>query len=225
MTTNGCQLATISQAANGIGHTYLPCGDFAASPLNVVRKNGIREGAMSETVPLLQSNNDVERLTLKEIAARIGVTYGRLRGFAEAEGVAVFVGAQDVPGVKGVRYPAEAEGLFKHLIEAQDAGLVTPKTAAAWLANVQQQPVPLPGGNGNVVLWRQTDNPAALASALEHIAGLLQSRIEPVEDRLIDAEEASRLLCCNPRRVGRYVKSVRRGRWRRSDVLRYIAAL
>ena len=47
----------------------------------------------------------------------------------------------------------------------------------------------------------------------------------PTEDRLIGGEEASELLHCRPRAVSRYVRPVRPGVFRRSDILRYIASL
>lgn len=59
-----------------------------------------------------------------------------------------------------------------------------------------------------------------LASALRGSAALA-----PAEDRLIDSLEAGALLACSPRSVSRHVKPVRRGVFRRSDILRYIASL
>jgi site-specific recombinase XerC len=47
----------------------------------------------------------------------------------------------------------------------------------------------------------------------------------PPNDALLDAQGAARLLCCSPRSVRRLVPPVRRGRWRRSDILRFIQQL
>jgi len=178
-------------------------------------------------------------LTLQQIAERLEVKYGRLRGFAEAEGVRGHVGAIDAKGVKGVRYPAEAVALFRNLIEAQDAGLVTPKTASAWLSRLRAEtgdaamlpsdtsamsPHTRPTGSA-IVPMSQSDN-GPLLSLLDRLVRAQESQpAPPAEDRLLDADAAAELLACSPRSVGRYVRPVRRGVWRRSDIMHYIAAL
>lgn len=189
-----------------------------------------------------QSSNETDSgdgfLTLQQIAERLEVKYGRLRGFAEAEGVRGHVGAQDVPGVKGVRYPAEAVALFRNLIEAQDAGLVTPKTAAAWLSRLRAEPgdapllqsdtaalIPLARPTGTAIVPTSQSDNGTLTALLDRLVRAQESQPAPPEDRLLMAEEAAELLACSPRSVGRFVKPVRRGVWRRSDILRYIASL
>jgi hypothetical protein len=57
-----------------------------------------------------------------------------------------------------------------------------------------------------------------------------QAILPPIEDRLIDAEEAGQMLHCSKQSAARLLRGsgygpVRRGIWRRSDVLRYIAGL
>lgn len=48
--------------------------------------------------------------------------------------------------------------------------------------------------------------------------------VAPVrEDVAIDRHQAAVLLCCSPSSVGRFVRPIRRGVYRRSDVMRYIA--
>ncbi len=86
-------------------------------------------------------------LTLKQIAEQVGVTYGRLRGFADAPGVKEAVGAVEPPGVKGVRYEPFALDLFRALIAAQDAGETEPKQAAAWLLRRQSGAAEAEGDN------------------------------------------------------------------------------
>ena len=107
-------------------------------------------------VPLQQSSTE-DLLTLKDLAERLGVTYGRLRGFAEVPGVAPYVGAVAVPGVKGVRYSPGAEGQFRRLITAQDAGEVTPRTAKAHLQNLLVAPL------SAIAERQQSDNPSGEA--------------------------------------------------------------
>jgi hypothetical protein len=71
--------------------------------------------------------------TLKDVAELLGVSYGRLRGFADASGVREMIGAVSVQGVKGVKYPPDAVERFRALLAAQDLGEVEPKTAERWL--------------------------------------------------------------------------------------------
>lgn len=189
------------------------------------------ETETTDIAPLQQSRNDEQPsgdlLTLKEISERLGVAYGRLRGFAETPGVAEYVGAVNVPGVKGVRYPAEAEGQFARLVQAQDAGLVTPKTARAFLASssvVPLQQLSNDGDGGSIVPLRQSGNGDAVA-AMERLSDMLAARLPMPADRLVDRMEAAQLLACKPGAVGRYVRPVRRGAWRHSDVQSYIAGL
>src|SRR5205807_1546758 len=129
------------------------------------------------------------------------------------QGMDQLVGAINLVGVKGVRYPQSAVDTFRRLITAQDAGLITPKTAVAWLT---QSPTAL-------IDYEPNDDVELIKITLAHIAELLLAHISPPDDRLLRREEAAQLLACYPGSVRRFVKPIRRGRWRRSDVLRYIA--
>ena len=60
---------------------------------------------------------------------------------------------------------------------------------------------------------------------LEHLADVLEGRRGPIPDRLIGRELAAELLHCHSVSVGRYVKPVRKGVWRESDIFAYIASL
>jgi hypothetical protein len=188
-----------------------------------------------------QSNNG---LTLKQIVELLkddqglSVEYGRLRGFADLDEVRRYVGAYDAPGVKGVRYPRAAVAKFASIIKAQDQGLITPKTVKVWMERLSETPVAaallraengalIPQGGAaeaTIVELQRWHN--GLSELLERLVATQEERpAPPVEDRLIDAEEAASLLACSPRSVTRYVPAVRRGVFRRSDVLRYIAGL
>ena len=194
--------------------------------------------------PLQQSNNDSDSdphglLTLKDVAEATGVKYGRLRGFADIDGIGAYLGAVDVKGVKGVRYEARAVEQFRRLADAQDAGVITPKTAKTWLANLLETPPadvtlsPVENGRAETPRLSNADGNAALSQSragpllplLERLDRLIEARIPPAEDRLIGREEAAHLLACSPANVSRYVRPVRRSTWRRSDVLAYIANL
>jgi hypothetical protein len=67
----------------------------------------------------------------------------------------------------------------------------------------------------------ETSNIAPLVAVLEKLV----TRLEPPQDRLLTSDGAAVLLSCKPRSVGRYVRPVRPGRWRESDILRYIQGL
>lgn len=66
---------------------------------------------------------------------------------------------------------------------------------------------------------------ASTETALMRLADLLTERANAPEDRLLTAEEASYMLACSPRSVGRYVKSVLPRKWRQSDIQKYINGL
>ena len=182
--------------------------------------------------PLLQSNAD-DLLTLKELSERLGVTYGRLRGFAEVPGVAAYVGAVAVPGVKGVRYLPEAEAQFRRLIAAQDQGLVTPRTAKAHLERLLDSPLPAiaerqqpsNAGAGGAIALLQQPSAHDIAAILDRLVAAQERAAPPPDDRLVGRDEAAGMLACSARSVGRYVRPVRAGVWRLSDLRGYIAGL
>ena len=192
-------------------------GQFAQSP------NASQNGVISQ---LAQLPNDL--LNLKEIAVRLGVTYDRLLGFANAPGVKELIGAVSVPGVKGVRYTSESEQLFSMLLAEQDQGLVQPASAAEFLSRTRalrengqlaQSPnASQMGVNGQLGNFPIEALAEVLARAVQRIA-------PPPEDRLITAQEAADLLCCKPRSVKRFVLPVRPGVYKRSEILRYIQSL
>lgn len=171
----------------------------------------------------LYDNAPTALMSLKDIAEQIGVSYGRLRGFADRKEIQQYCGAVDQPGVKGRRWPPPSAKIFAAIIEAQDAHLVTPQTAAAWIARRS--------ADGNAGLQHSNNGPMIVGEQAQQLAilstirDLLQERTAPPEDSLINAAEAGRILCCSPGRVRHHVRPVLRGRWRRSDIMRYIAQL
>ena len=182
-------------------------------------------------VPLLRSSAD-DLLTLKDLSERLGVTYGRLRGFAEVPGVAAYVGAVAVPGVKGVRYLPEAEAQFRRLIAAQNQGLVTPRTAKAHLERLLDAPGAIAergqlsnAEGAEAVAVLQQSSARDLAAILDRLVSAQERAGAAPDDRLVGREEAAGMLACSPRSVGRYVRPVRAGVWRRSDLRGYIAGL
>ena len=177
-------------------------------------------------------------LTVKEIAERLRVTYDRLRGFADAPGVKTAVGAITVKGVKGVRYPLSALDLFANLIQAQDEGLIEPATAGAWLAKTRRDD---PGAAIGVVAPSPNDSTLLPVAALNQaqivalVVGAIKQAAQEIvaergliptpDDCLLTTQQVADILQCSPRRVHLRVAPVLRGRYKKSHVMAYIAAL
>lgn len=141
-------------------------------------------------------------LSLTDMARNLGVSYDRLRGFVEALGADL----HPLRGRgKGFRYLPETQDTLQALLDAQDRGEVTPRTAAAWLKTHTER-------NG------ETDSSALTP---ENIALALRETLPPLEDKLLTLKEAHaaygvpyRALRTLPRRFGKI---------RKTDVLRLIA--
>jgi hypothetical protein len=166
--------------------------------------------------------------SLTDLQRRLDVPYDRLRGFIRYAEVRHWLGARSLPNVQGDRFPIEAELKLRQLLEAQDAGLITPKTAAAWIDRTFS--LDTGGELGQDTNGTSIDrvSPQPIANLLEEIRDEIRrlgSWPNSPTDRLIDATEAAGLLCCSPRAVGRRVRPVSRGRWRYSDVQAYIRGL
>jgi len=208
--------------------------------------NGAAPATASEQTdrPIVVSSQSDSGLTLKQIVDllkdehNLSVEYGRLRGFADLDAVRRYVGAHDAPGVKGVRYPRASVAKFANIIQAKDQGLITPKTVRVWIERLSETPVAatllraeegalIPQGRAAeaaIVELQRWHN--GLSDLLERLVAVQEERPAlPIEDRLINAQEAASLLACSPRSVTRYVPAVRRGVFRRSDILRYIGGM
>jgi hypothetical protein len=73
--------------------------------------------------------------------------------------------------------------------------------------------------------FSETPELAALAGSVQQLVCALTEKLPPPDDSLLTADQAAQLLACSPATVRKRVKPVLRGRWRRSDVLRYIQDL
>lgn len=100
--------------------------------------------AAEEDVSTTEPDSGPTLYDLKTVGEQLGVTYSRIRRFAEAPGVAESLGAVKVKSTQGWRYPEESVGKWRQLMVEADKGLLTPKTAAAWLANQQTAPADIP---------------------------------------------------------------------------------
>jgi hypothetical protein len=141
-------------------------------------------------------------LSLTDMARNLGVSYDRLRGFVEALGADL----HPMRGRgKGFRYLPETQDTLQALLEAQDRGEVTPRTATAWLKTHPER-------NGTAESSPLTAESFALA---------LRETLPPLDDKLLTLKEAHaaygvpyRALRTLPRRFGKI---------RKTDVLRLIA--
>jgi len=136
------------------------------------------------------------------MARNLGASYDRLRGFVEALGADL----HPVRGRgKGFRYTPQTQDTLRALLEAQDRGEVTPRTAGAWLRTHGER-------NG------ETESAPITA---EDLALALREVLPPLDDKLLTLKEAHaafgvpyRALRALPRRFGKI---------RKTDVLRLIA--
>ncbi len=121
-------------------------------------------------------------------------------------------------------FPHESVPVIQALLDAAERGDVTPKMATIWLAKH------FPGRDTKAVSVfpgiRETESPGTDASA-EFVLAVqtLVKRVPVRDDRLLTSVEAASLLACRPRSVSRYVKPVRRGAYRWTDVMRHIEGL
>ena len=174
-------------------------------------------------------------LTMQEIAERLAVGYGEVRGYCDVEEVRDWLGAVKAVGAKGFRYPESAVELLRYLLERDERGerRADPSNAARFIETFSSEP-------GNVLLPQSSRSTALTAPVKEpDVAALLAASVEllqqhhavlhaltggrPLEDEFLTAQEACAMLRCGTTTLRRRVRPVAKGRWRRSDILRYIA--
>ena len=132
-------------------------------------------------------------------------------------------------------FPSAAVEVFAALLEASERGEVTPKMGAVWLA----RNFPAMGTGDSIKIGnsgnRETENSgiaprsapqtdlAELTATMKEFI-LTVKDIAPVrEDCALTRSQAAALLACAPSSVIRFVRPIRRGAYRRSDVMRYLA--
>ena len=126
-------------------------------------------------------------------------------------------------------FPAAAVPVIRALLAAAECGDVTPKMATVWLA--KHFPAESNGAIYVLPRNREVESPGTDAFAVnpgEEFLLAVQTLVERVpvrEDRLLTSTEAACLLACRPRSVSRYVRPVRKGVFRWSDVMKYIEGL
>lgn len=105
---------------------------------------------------------------------------------------------------------------FRELLNSQTSGEVEQITSTSQLLSVRS--------SAAVTSLPPADLMERYVTALTRHADRLEQTSAP-DDAFLTAEQAARLLACKPDKIARYVKGIegRRGVWRRSDVLEYIA--
>lgn len=121
-------------------------------------------------------------------------------------------------------FPHASVPVIQALLDAAERGDMTPKMATVWLVkhfpSGADKAVPVVSGN------REIESPRTDASAEFLLAvQTLVERVPVREDRLLTSAEAANQLACRPRSVSRYVRPVRRGAYRWTDVMRHIEGL
>lgn len=131
-----------------------------------------------------------------------------------------------------VRYPDTALEGFLQLAELHAGGLrgrplLNRLLDGPQTANAQTQLQIENDGGANALAIAPLHKPDGVAQLGRAIVQALQEAgvVTPPEDKLLTGEEAAALLACSPASLRKRVRPVLRGRWRRSDLLRYIAEL
>lgn len=149
------------------------------------------------------------------------------------------------------RYPAASLPCFAWMMEQSEKG-IGPKAMAVAVADLE--PLAVPGdpgsgngtsvvrnsengngaGNGSSSTALQLSDPNDMARAAEMLASAFVRQVReasllptapPLDDRLLDREEAAALLRCEPRGVGRRVPPVRQGFWSYLMIQKHLAGL
>lgn len=179
-----------------------------------------------------------EKLTVTEIIRALGKdteaegkkTRSVISRYLEDEETRALLGAS---GPVRPVFPKEAVPVFEALLAANAAGEVTPKTGGGWLARHFSpfQSAATPILENSVILANSGKAGNSLESMQRsELVQVMREFIETVkdiapvpEDHVLSRSQAAELLGCAPGSVPRFVRALRRGAYRRSDCLRYIA--
>lgn len=178
----------------------------------------------------------MERISAAEIARITHIHPSALKRYLAVPANREFFGVADDPPT----YPVQNIPMFRRLKDLHDAGKVTPKSLPA-LASVLFGPdapqfAPTPGpALGTQIGLRSLVPSAQVPSAITpdqlealmtraYVAALVQTgNVTP--PALLTPQQAAKRLSCSPGSVSRYVRPVRRGKYRASDVDAYINSL
>jgi len=126
-------------------------------------------------------------LSVTDIARNLDASYERLRGFIEALGTDL--GPIKGQG-KGFRYTYETQDVLRRLLEAQDRGELTPKTAKAWLAQQNGHGTP-ESLSRDIVPIAQLPPESGTLKGEEFVTAIVRALAQAApEDRLLTLKEA-----------------------------------
>lgn len=174
-----------------------------------------------------QLNQSHNTLSMTDLASAVERTYARVRQYCDVAEVQRWLGAVRLVGYKGARYPQEAMEKLNRLMAAADAKLITPGTVSAWLEQMAEPGEQLMVASAPALQSNGLAQMQAVVTGIQACVTELRalSVAAPREDELLRAEEVGAILKCSRATVRKHVSPVMRGRWRKSDVMRYIAGL
>jgi len=144
------------------------------------------------------------------------------------------VGVGELLGATGKTrptFPTPSVPVFAALLAAHEDGSVTPKRAVPWLEKqFPAEEAVAVGGNvisrlpefAGIADNRGSEN--AMLQAMQEFIAAVKDLAPVREDSTLNRHQAAVLLTCAPSSVSRFVRPLRRGVYRRSDVMRYIAS-
>lgn len=186
-------------------------------------------------------SSDEEPLTLKELhaclsQAGVEISYKSLSDLTGTDDVALQLGAAG--GRNRLAFPPSAvenvQGFLGYYRRRKGTRPHASRMMRGYLKSLQPDEEKdkdlseeLMGGDGELANQRQDERInvviAQLASVMADFIEAVKE-VSPVrEDSTLTRSQAAALLSCSPSRVNRFVAPLRRGVYRRSDVMRYIA--
>jgi hypothetical protein len=125
-------------------------------------------------------------LDLTAIAEMTQCSYSVLRRYAEQPEVQRTLGAANLPGTKGVRWPLASLETWRNIAEGHLSGKLTPKTAAAFLSD-KAAIVVLPQ-SGNELTQIGNDAVTGIARIVELLER--HNAVNPPADKLLSMKQA-----------------------------------
>jgi len=162
-------------------------------------------------------------LSVTDIAKNLDASYERLRGFIEALGTDL----NPIKGQgKGFRYTYETQEQLRRLLEAQDRGELTPKTAKAWLAQQNGHGVP-ESPTWDIVPIAQLPPESGTLKGEEFVTAIVRALAQAApDDKLLTLKEAHQEYGVSVGALkGLALKEGGRVKVKKSSVLAYIAHL
>ncbi|MGI4791264.1 MAG: hypothetical protein ACRYFS_20755 [Janthinobacterium lividum] len=188
----------------------------------MTEKPFIRESenvTLTDIIRLMDKGSDCEKRTRSMLSR-----------FLDDPETAALLGAS---GPVRPTFPPSAAPVMAALLSASERGEVTPKMGAVWLAKhfpaISLEAVSRFSENADIREIEKHEPMSSqtllrLTQTMEGFIAAVQDISSVREDVAITRTQAAALLACAPSSVPRFVRPLRRGIYRRSDCLRYIAS-